>query len=300
MNPTHRRLLSGLVCLVFSTILPAQTTQPAPKFLRYVPDEHGGSLQTSTVTYRNAAGQTVDLVSAIHIADPAFFHRLNDSFKQYDTVLYEMVKPKDLVMGAPTTQPRKRAGALGWISMMQRFMTDHLDLSFQLDEIDYSRPNFVHADLDVDTFFRMQEERGETMMTIMLQQMLHEMTRPEESPAATIDIAGLVAAMQSPDRTRQMKIVLAKTFDQTEEMLNSLDGTVLLTERNHAALTKLRERLEAGDKKIAIFYGAGHYRSMEKELTDLMGFKQVGEPKWQVAWDLSDQPTTAPAVQPGK
>ena len=36
--------------------------------------------------------------------------------------------------------------------------------AFQLDGIDYNAGNFVHADLDTETFHRMQEERGESIL----------------------------------------------------------------------------------------------------------------------------------------
>ena len=44
-------------------------------------------LEASAVTYRNAAGATVDLIAAIHIADGSFFHDLDRSFAQYDSLL---------------------------------------------------------------------------------------------------------------------------------------------------------------------------------------------------------------------
>jgi hypothetical protein len=72
---------------------------------------------------------------------------------------------------------------------------------------------------------------------------------------------------------------------------------VIITERNKAALKVLKDRLAKGDKKIGIFYGAGHLTSMEKTLTNEMGFSQVGEPKWLTAWNMqapTSQPTTRP------
>src|SRR3954453_9227050 len=58
----------------------AQAAQPndgdsaASKFLRFVPDKHGGgTLQASAVRYENADGVSVDLVAAVHIAEPSFF-----------------------------------------------------------------------------------------------------------------------------------------------------------------------------------------------------------------------------------
>lgn len=43
-------------------------------------------------------------------------------------------------------------------------MSSLLDLEFQLECIDYSGDSWYHADLDLDTFKKLQEERGETML----------------------------------------------------------------------------------------------------------------------------------------
>jgi hypothetical protein len=59
----------------------------------------------------------------------------------------------------------------------------------------------------------------------------------------------------------------------------------------------LRERLAKGDRRIGIFFGAGHLRGMEQIMTSQMGFKQVGEPKWRIAWDMTGPPATQPATQ---
>jgi hypothetical protein len=269
-----------------------------------VPDAQGGGvLQTSIVTYRNDAGATVDFIAAVHIADPQFFHDLDNRFKQYDALLYEMVKPKDYVPGAerPATRPSSSARNMGWVGMVQRFMKQSLDLAFQLDEINYSAPNFVHADLDVDTFFQMQEDRGESMLSLMIQSMLNEMARQNEQiGAAPPGVMDLIAALQSPDRSRQLKLLLAKQFNQIDEMMGGLDGpngSVIISERNKAALKVLKERLAKGDKKLGIFYGAGHFASMEKTLTGEMGFKQSGDPQWITAWNMK-APTSQPATRP--
>ena len=88
--------------------------------------------------------------------------------------------------------------------------------------------------------------------------------------------------------------MLAKQFEQMDDMLSAIEGpkgSVILTERNRAALKVLEERIKLGDDKLAIFYGAGHFKGMEKILTEEMGFKQVGEPKWITAWDLTSATT---------
>lgn len=299
-SPIKRRALAGILAVLFSGLADAQTTQSSSKFLRFLPDARGGGqLQTSIITYRNRAGQTVDLIAAVHIADASYYADLNQRFKQYDTVLYEMVKPRDM---APTARPTSRPGGitrpLGWVAFLQQGLKNMLELSYQLEEVDYSPANFVHADLDIDTFLDMQAARGESFMTLMFQQMMHEMA--QEQPTSTVDVAGLLAALQSPDRAKQLKLVLAKEFNNMDAMLANFggpDGTVIVTERNRQALKILRQRIDRGDKNVAIFYGAAHLNEMEKDLTGLMGFEQVGEPKWLKAWDMIGvTPATRPAA----
>ena len=282
-------ILIALLCLAA-----APTTSTSSKFLRFVEDDHGGGvLQASTITYRNSAGVSVDLIAAVHVADASFFHDLNKSFEQYDSLLYEMVKPE----GADPSQPRDPNGthALSWVTMLQHFLQQTLSLSFQLDEIDYSRKNFVHADLSLEQFQQMQQARGESMMTIMLQQMIREMSQ-ENPNTPQPDLSALLLALQSPDRPRQLKLLLAREFEQIDEMTAGMDGpngSVIIGERNKAAIGVLKKRIAAGDHKIGIFYGAAHLKGMEKILTEQMGFHPIGEPKWRTAWNLT-RPTTQP------
>jgi hypothetical protein len=313
--------LTGATLAQLSTTRPARTPIPKEpsKFLRYVPDARsgGGQLQTSIVTYRNADGVSVDLIGAVHIADAGYFEELNDRFEAYDAVLFEMVRPRAAAAtaaksddGAPrkpgaTTAPTvRRPRSLGWIGTLQRFMRDYLELEHQLEAIDYDKPNFVHADLDAETFLEMQEQRGESFMMLMIQAMLREMGKGPAAGAGQVNPFELLAALQAPDRARQLKIVLAKQFEQMDEMLDALEGpkgSVILTERNRAAMRVLEDRMKLGDDKLAIFYGAGHFKGMEKILTEEMRFNQMGEAQWVTAWDLTKPtPTTAPATAPAR
>src|SRR6185295_18845209 len=72
----------------------------------------------------------------------------------------------------------------------------------------------------------------------------------------------------------------------------SMDGTVLVTERNKAAINVLKKSIADGKKDLAIFYGAAHMPYLSKRLAD-MGFKPIAT-EWRLAWDLSirvDQPS---------
>ena len=59
-------------------------------------------MQTAIVRYSKtgANGKTpegnveVDLVGAVHIGDVAYYEQLNEYFKKYDALLYELVAPQ--------------------------------------------------------------------------------------------------------------------------------------------------------------------------------------------------------------
>ncbi|CAN5398518.1 hypothetical protein BH09PLA1_BH09PLA1_34370 [soil metagenome] len=303
------------------SVAQAQTSTDAPeqsKFLRFVTDKDGGgSLQASVVRYENDQGVTVDLVAAVHIADRSFFRALDSSFEDYDAVLYELVASKEMLgpttQGAglrtmrprddhepPTTAASKRrgGGSMAWVGTLQRFLRDTLKLTFQLEEVDYKRPNFIHADLDAETFAQMQEERGESFSGMLIQSMLREMSRGDAGNQP--GLGDLLFAMQSPDKARQLKLLFAKQFNKIDDQMAGMEGpkgSVLLTERNKAAMRTLKKAMASGKRSVAIFYGAGHLKGMDKMLTDELGFHQVGPPFWRVAWDMTAAPTTQPATK---
>ena len=65
------------------------------------------------------------------------------------------------------------------------------------------------------------------------------------------------------------------------------EGSTLITDRNARALEVLKKRLKAGDKELAIFYGAGHLAEMDDQLEKDFGMKPVGV-EWVEAWDLRE------------
>jgi hypothetical protein len=287
-----------LVCIAARADDP--TTAPASRtheFLRFVDDgKGGGTLQVAEMAYKNDAGVVVHLVGAVHIAEPAFYHGLNDEFKTYDALLYEMVKPRGAGVPHPGQAP---ASAIG---MFQHWMKDVLKLDYQLDDVDYTAPNFVHADLDWETFEAMQSQRGESMFTIMLQSMLHSMAQQTagQNRGKDLGLIDLVVMLQAPDRARQMKLMIAQQFGDLEDQMSGLtgpDGSVIISERNKKALSVLQETIDSGKKNVAIFYGAAHLADMSERLA-AMGFKPDGSPTWHVAWDMTTPPTTQPATAP--
>jgi len=289
MHRRDFRLLIALMCLSLAPAFArpawaaeekAEAKKPDSKFLRFVDDNDGGGrLEAAIATYEKG-GVKVHLVSAVHVGEKKYYDDLSKTFKGYDSLLYEMVKPKD----APV--PGAGARSESMVSAFQRMLKEFLELEFQLDAVDYTAKNFVHADLDAETFEKLQAERGENIFTLMLRQMLDEMSKPQQAPE--IALPELMMAFLSPDSARHFKLILAKQFQDIDSKVSGLegpDGSVLVTERNNAAIKVLKDRMAKGDKNIGIFYGAAHMSGMSKKLEE-MGFKWT-DTEWRVAWDMT-------------
>jgi hypothetical protein len=302
MNVIFR--LVTVTAIVASTVAHAAAPATAKQeFTRFVTARDGSArLQTAIVRYTQPdTGQVVDLVGAVHIGDAKYYRELNDRFKKYDAVLYELVKPRDVDVPAPGE--RREPGSM--LGTMYQMMGSMLDLSFQLEEVDYTAKNFVHADMDADTFFARMDERGESFLSLYVRMVLHEMSRPQQGAMANPDVqlGQFLAALTAPDRPRQLKLMLGGQLKDIDARMEVMEGTVLLTERNDAAMKVLKDTLANGGKSVAVFYGAAHLKGMEQTLVDEMGFKR-GETTWMTAWDIgpdtAPEPAIAPATQPVK
>lgn len=284
----HLHLVLALGVLAAPWIFAAEG--PAKKagsdYLRFHEHAKGAALQVGIISLQHKeTGAKVDLVGAVHIGDADYYRALNKDFKKYDAVLYEMVKPKDLDPGK-LNQGRKQSS----VSFLQRFMKTQLDLAYQLDEVDYSPKNFVHADMTDKQFAKRQKARGEGMFQLMMRMMREDMARQKGGGGGAADISAgeLMRALFSPTRAVDLKYLLARQFNELERLTAGLDGkegSVILTERNTVALKVLQREMKNGRKNMAIFYGAAHMPDIEKRMIDKLGFERKAT-RWLTAWDL--------------
>ena len=259
------------------------------------------------------AGVSVDLIGAIHIGDQGYFQQLNSEFEKYDALLYEMVADKDDLGGEPvrfvdreaelvdkdgTTKPKEPAtkdaseesgfkAGMAVVGGMQLGAKDMLGLAFQVDWIDYSAKNMVHADMSPEEFAEKMKERGESFLTLFMDLFVQGLKQQQANKNKAPNDLALLFALFSSNRELVMKRLMAQQFAQSDVLdnLGGEKGSAIITERNIVAMNVLREQLDKGVKKIGIFYGAGHLSDMSRRMVDEFDMKFVDE-RWVEAWNL--------------
>lgn len=314
------RLARHAALLILSLSLPfAALADDAakPAYIRVDEDAAAARLQTALTRYQKD-DVSVDLIGAIHIADKAYYQDLNRRFKAYDVLLFEMVGGEKLgrqpapkpaaensaISEDPPAEAAKEAAEAkpaASVSALRRIYTltaTFLGLTGQAEQIDYTQPNFVHADLTQAEFERMQKERGESLLGFVL-----KAAKDGQGAARQPDPGKLLKAMLS-GQSNLMKLELIHTLGQGGDQIAAFAGeSVILTDRNARCLEVLERELKAGSGKIGIFYGAAHFADLAKHLED-QGFKRTHQ-EWLTAWDIpkpeaEKQPEPAEPAAPAK
>lgn len=272
------------------------------QFVRIVRDEKQQpvALETAIVRYVpmdcSQTSPTVDLVAAVHVGEKSYYRRLNEEFRKYDVVLYELVAPEGTRVPKGGGQPSRHP-----VSFAQRMLCDVMNLSYQLQEVDYTPKHFVHADMSPEQLAKAMKERGEAMWKMMLRMMGYSLAKQNSGEGTTPEVEMLLALFDK-NRAVALKRAMALQFEDMEGMTRAMDGpegSSLIAGRNQAALEVLKRTLADGKKKVAIFYGAAHMPDMEKRLRDDFGLVPI-QTRWLVAWDLKGSPESArsPAKKP--
>jgi hypothetical protein len=271
------------------------STQPAkPQYLRFVEDEAGNArLEAAVVTFRKG-DVTVDLYSAVHVAEQSFYETLNRDFARYDAVLYEMVKPR----GMQPMSPRDMAeSSRGGISALHRIMQRATQLAFQMDVVDYTPDHFVHADLDWDTFAEAMQTENELSGILLRSYAAASAGEQTTSVAPEVLVGQFLLAAADPKQARALKYMLAQEFADVDRMaapLHGPDGGVLLGKRNQAAIDALQQTVRDGKKHLALFYGAAHMSDLAQRLEQL-GYTPTTT-RYLTAWDIPAPSATQPAT----
>ncbi|KAG6718654.1 hypothetical protein I3842_04G162500 [Carya illinoinensis] len=219
-----------------------------------------------------------------------------------------------------------RSRGFNILGCIQRQMARVLMLDFQLDCLDYQAENWYHADLDYETFKLLQLEKGENFFTFA-RDMTLKSTKALVQPASIpgdldpwrskllwasrvlpMPLVGLLIigsvcdvgnqasefpeleALSRLDFGAAMKVFLAKrlTSEFTQVTTDVEESSVIIGERNRAAVEALGRAIDEGHNRIAILYGGGHMPDLGRRLREEFDLFP-SRVQWITAWSISNQ-----------
>jgi hypothetical protein len=255
--------------------------------LRYVAPATGvpGGLDLAVTSWIDpAGGARVDLVGAVHMADPSFYRAVQRRLDRVDVTLFEAVIPEGTTLrqleaqaAAPASEP---------LRALQTRMATWLGLTFQLEGVDYTRPHFVHADVTAEELAALT---GATEGALEVPASLRMALKLMDVVGPLLDRLMGDTTKAGPLRQqlkRQMAAALGTLDAQTALAgLGAQMQEVLLHKRNAVVLVRLQEvRRQAAVHSIAVFYGAAHMAGLEEGLAGL-GYVRANA-EWLRAWHV--------------
>ena len=262
-------------------------------FMRIRKDRKGRpvSLDTSITRYQltNDDGRTVhvDLIGAVHIGEKEYYQQLNKEFEKYDSMLFELVAPEGTVIPKGGRNKGDALSITNPVALMQKGMQALTELEFQLNHIDYTKDNFVHADMSPEEFAQSMKVNGESISGYVLKAIGQGIAMQQGGGKdPTLSIA---MAMFSRNKVLRIRRSLAEQMQNMKSgmiIFEGKDGSTIIDHRNAKCMDVLRREIAAGETKIGIFYGAGHLMDMERRL--ISDFKATrGGQHWLPAWKLT-------------
>jgi hypothetical protein len=235
-------------------------------------------------------GPTIWLTGVSHIGTSNYFAQLQQHLDAQTLVLFEGVGEhsqdfkRDEAEKAADVAAAKGAGG-----GLQSSLATSLGLVFQLDTIDYDRPNFRHSDLsireirellaeprgsgggdaadDFDNLLSMMQ--GDSFMNIVMQFGLGILaSSPKLQAMSKVTLIEVITEMGG-DPSR-----LGALSPELKQLLE-----VLIAKRNQRVIDDLKSALkEVGPKgSISIFYGTGHMNEMETRLRKELHYQPAGD-----------------------
>ena len=279
------RWLCAIAVVLGITAIDAPAAAEMDSFVRLDIDGQGveRALQVAVKRYRrdgDPPAAFVDLIGVVHVGDEAYYRELNASFRQYDALLYELVAPEE--HDTEFAVERKQ----GFITSAQIAMKDALGLAFQLDHVDYSAANFVHADLSPTALRASMDERGESLYVYFWRAFYAGMADYAKDPLG-LRSWQLLGALAASDDTARLRRAFARELIRSDAMIDALggeNGSALIQSRNERAMEVFDAQVDRGRQRIGIFYGAAHMPDFEERLLT-RGYAS-DETRWLDAWLL--------------
>jgi hypothetical protein len=278
----------------------ADASAPAPgQHLRFV--EAGatpGGLDTAITSFVHPdGGARIDLVAVVHIADHAYFRAVQRVLEGAGAVLFEGVIPAGKT---PSELLRERSDEENPVRGLQRKMAAWFDLGFQLEEIEYGRPHFVHADLTAEEVFGKgaspdgadgkpgepgEEGKGDPGGAAATPGGVQGLLRMVEQMGPMLE-----AMLANPSVRAGLKAQFARVLGSAD--VSAMMGTmvpelaeVLLHRRNAVLVERIREWGPKTEGSVAVLYGGAHMKDVERVLVEELGYRRAGG-RWLRAWAI--------------
>jgi hypothetical protein len=241
------------------------------------------SVQTGSRLFRKAGAPDIDLVGAMHAAEPRYYQELQAILGQADLVLYEGV----------TDGRRKGQNALPDLRNQRKSgygrLASSLGLVTQHEGIDYHKAHFRNCDLTIQemhALLQQEMQRGDETSGQAKQasKEFHKVGKMIGGKSWLMNgVIGLVGS-SPPLRERVRFLLVASGADvENDGTLDARLQRLILEDRNVHVMKEL-QRVTRREKhrRIAIFYGAAHFPDMQKRLI-AQGYQPAGPIRWNSA-----------------
>ncbi|MFX0099828.1 MAG: hypothetical protein ACFFCS_09605 [Candidatus Hodarchaeota archaeon] len=156
---------------------------------------------------------------------------------------------------------------IGTLILLQRFLADYLQVSFQLKEIDYygdimKRDNWHHADIKLDDVKEDDKEPVELTPGVISY-------FTDQVKTVLVSLASYYKLLKIPT-IKERRINFAKLVDNidnlTREMIDDSIPDLMMEVRNEVVIEQIEKMIDKGST-FFVFYGMLHLRSIEEFLT---------------------------------
>jgi hypothetical protein len=237
-------------------------------------------------------GAAVWLTGVSHIGDSNYYAALQKHLDAQRLVLFEGVSatPDGPARGAGSgpsgpAQPDRQDRPT-----LQAAMAKSLGLVFQLDAIDYRRPNFRGSDLSVAQLRKVFDEMPPSDAGSDASQGFENLLQLMQGGSLFEGLVqiGLGVIGSSPNLQGLAKLALIETLGQLNGDPARLRGLspglkqlldVLVERRNQKVIADLKAELKkpANGGSIAIFYGTGHMPDLETRMRNELHYRPAEE-----------------------
>ena len=146
----------------------------------------------------------------------------------------------------------------------------------------------IHADMSPKEFGESMKNNEESVSKMVLRAMGQSMAMQSRGRGGE---AGVLLALFSKNKTLRLRRAIAEQMQNMEGgmiMFEGKDGSTIIDHRNAKAMEILKREIAAGNKKVAIFYGAGHLPDMQRRLLSDFKMQRAGQ-FWLDAWKLTNR-----------